>query len=287
MNPLAEDHQWDQVVLDAQLKEHFEPGLVSLIALDHPPPRIVPIGTGFIIQAKGANALVCTAAHNFEPGIRQIQEPRPRHHPTTPREFLPEPRLLDLGALRVRALVAKNGQLESATLNWAVVDESVDLAFFSISAERPGTAPFEHQLPLSADTPSVGAEIAVLGCTCEMLSAPPHFTMKRTLWLRRGRVTDHHERFFGCDGPCVQTTIPMLPGMSGGPVFAVPEDGAPIKPFGFVSSDPDGANNTDPKTAGASIVPLITDSVVPLESGAQEVLINMRKARINPGAQSR
>lgn len=78
----------------------------------------------------------------------------------------------------------------------------------------------------------------------------------------------------------------MLPGMSGGSVFSVPEDGAPIKPFGFVSSDPDGAD-IDPRTASASIAPLIANSAALLAGGAQEVLITMRKARVNPGAYSR
>jgi Trypsin-like peptidase domain len=282
--PLADGLHWDQAVLDTATKEHLDPALVSIVALDHPPSRIVPIGTGFIIQASGAEALVCTAAHNFEPGIRQVQQPRPRHHPTTPPEFIPEPRPLDLGALKVRALVVKKAEMQIATLNWVVVDESVDLAFFSISAELPAGSFFEKAFPLEAKAPDVGTEVAALGFRTEMTSEPPNFQLRRELILRRGRVAEHHERQFGCNGPCVETSIPMLGGMSGGPVFVIPDDGAPIRPFGFVSSSANAGDDADPRIPGSSLVPLIAQAVAPLEGGKQEVLIRMREARFTNAA---
>jgi hypothetical protein len=48
------------------------------------------IGTAFIVDANRNHALAVSAAHTFE-GIRNIVNPNPLRHSSTPAEFLPPP----------------------------------------------------------------------------------------------------------------------------------------------------------------------------------------------------
>lgn len=282
---MTEDFHWNEAELG-----HNDPlnrGLVSLVAFDrdHSP---YPIGTGFIIAAFGAEAVACTAAHNLRT-IQRIQDPYPRHHPTALREFLPAGKPLNVDRDAVRALHF-DGQPEMAVLGWAVSDETSDLAFFSLRAQdTSNTKVFQWELQLTSTIPAVREEIAILGYRHMAASEAPdaestlrRLNMQRELVLRRGRVAEYHaDGHRLCHGPCIETTVPVFPGMSGAPVMPLGSAGAAMTPFGLVCSDPDHENTDkwDRSKPGSSIVSLIMPRVeLDAASGQRKTILLLHNA---------
>lgn len=287
---MVDNFFWNQAVLHPGHSLHD--GLVSLIAFDnlHSP---VPVGSGFIIGAFGAEAVACSAAHIFEE-IHSLQNPNPRHHSTTLREFMPAAEPLDVDPTAVRALVCFNTSgeagAEMALLDWVIVDRTSDLAVFSLKAQdSQSTSVFAKEFELTADVPEVGEQIAILGyCRMSVDEVQEgdlwEFQVGRELVLRTGRVTHvHPEGHWPCRGPCLATSVPVLPGMSGSPVMRYQSNvapGTPMKPFGFVCSDlqtnddPDKMNRS---LSGESIVPLIMPRLE-ISGGQRHTIITLAKA---------
>jgi hypothetical protein len=84
------------------------------------------------------------------------------------------------------------------------------------------------------------------------------FTISRRIVLRRGYVRQVHEQgHILCRGPCVETTIPVLAGMSGGPAFLDKED-EQMKVFGLISTDDKASASLVDKTVpGSAILALL------------------------------
>jgi hypothetical protein len=57
------------------------------IAAENASGKTFVLATGFIIRANGRQAYLVTAAHVVRE-IRKMERPNPRHHPSTPAEFI-------------------------------------------------------------------------------------------------------------------------------------------------------------------------------------------------------
>lgn len=279
---------WDEAILTPEQRLHYHHVLVTLIAFDQARSSRA-IGTGFVIEPRGETAIGCTAAHNFA-GIRTHQNPRSAHHPSTPREFLTF-RPVDLAGDAVRALAfGLDGSPEMATIDWAVFDETVDIAFFSMTAQdsRGGADFFQKNFALTDAIPAIGDEVCVFGYrNAQAISRPGEteeflrLDIRRDLVLRRGRIVEHHDRHVLSKGPCVETSIPVFPGMSGGPVFALPQGKTPgPQVFGVISSDLESDDKMDRSQSGSSIVPLLAPKVTTLPNGEWKAVITLPNARI-------
>jgi len=278
---------WNQAELEP--RHEFNDGLISILAFDDQ-RRPRPIGTAFIIAAFPDGAIGCTAAHNFN-GIRQVQTPRQRHHPSTLEEFLPRASQIDLDRKRVRAVYVYGNNIEMATIGWAVWDESSDVAYFSLlPQDQAALNTFKSRLELESKEPQISAEVVALGykdmsVDNEVRGGTGHesFRFGRQLIMRCGRISGvHMEGHRLCGGPCVETTIPVFPGMSGGPIILAGNQEGPVRPFGVISSDPfdEASNKMDRSIAGSSIVPLIGAQVTVSEDGKSTSLLQLSNAII-------
>ena len=259
---LFEGQEWNEAEIEDRTM--FNMGIISLMAFDpDQSPRL--IGTGFVIQANGSSAIAITAAHNFD-GVRKVLQPHERHHPTTPREFLGELKSLEIDQTRVRAVCFDGSGVDVSLISWAVWDKRADIAVFAVAHQNNDANFFKGRFLLSDSAPVIGDEVPLIGFadmeTSEGLhdgSRPQEFTVKRRLVLRCGRVTDVHPRgHILCKGPCIETSIPVFPGMSGGPAARLGREGA-ILPFGVISSDfsADREDKNLKNTPGSSIVALL------------------------------
>jgi hypothetical protein len=266
---LRSNFEWDQADLgdDFQQLNH---GLVTLLAWN-PDRSPRPIGTAFIVGAFGEYAIAVTAAHNFS-GIKDAQQPRKRHHPTALPEFIGDFQEIDLHRTRVRAVAFDLKGVEVARILWMVQNNKTDVALCCLVPQESGTTFFEGRFALTDRPVFIGDEVCALGFA-EMavtLERRPSrgeetFTMQSQPLLRLGRVTAlHPEGHLLCRGPCVETSIPVFSGMSGGPVFHLPSLGGPMLPFGLISSDLelDGVQKNNRGVRGASIVALLGTQLV-------------------------
>lgn len=255
---------WNQPELGTGTQ--FERGLLSLFTVEgNGKPR--PIGTAFLISADGGTGVACTAAHNFS-GIAQLQQPPLTHHSSALREFLPEGKPLNLAASAVRAMLTEIDRVEMAQLTWAVWDERNDIAVFGLRPQiETDMDCFKSAYEVTDTVPHVGELIAISGFStidvdAEFIEPKPHaiFRLIRTHILRIGRVKAiFPEGHLLCRGPCIETSIPVFPGMSGAPAMRFGSAGEPMVPFGVVSSDADqiGIDKNDRTAEGTSIVALL------------------------------
>lgn len=277
---------WNQAELGS-----FHPlnnGIVMLISFT-PQRSPRPIGTAFIIGAYGNNAIAITAAHNFQ-GVQDVQIPEKIHHPTALPEFLGKTQVLDLDRKKVRAICSEGGNIEVSVIGWAFFDKKSDIAIFSIIPQRNETACtyFKSAFILDDACPKIGDEVAVLGFANMKVPLEERdkkgyeqFQISRQLILRCGKVTNIHlEGHILCRGPCIETSIPVFSGMSGGPVMVLGKGGEPIKPFGLVSSDPDDDESTknDRSVSGSSIAALLQPKVKFDAEGQRKVILQLNSA---------
>lgn len=276
---------WNQATLGGC--DQLNTSLVTLLAFS-PNRSAKPIGTAFIIGAYGHCAVAMTAAHNFK-GIHDAQVPVKRHHPSALPEFLPNSRPLDLDPRMVRAICFERGEIDVSTIGWAVYDPSTDIAVFSIHQQDVSAKPFFSGAYLLDDhIPEIGQEVAVLGYA---RLAVPHedgdsagnqeFALQRQLILRCGTVTAiHPEGHLLCRGPCIETSIPVFPGMSGGPVMKFGAAGHQMMPFALVSSDPqaDDLTRNDRSVPGSSIMALIKPTLRFDAEGLRRVALELSAA---------
>jgi hypothetical protein len=236
----------------------FHDFMVLLITLDEGRPT--PIGSGFVISTYDDHAVCITAAHNFWEGVRRAQNPHPIASSSMP-DFL----RLDNIALerkKIRAIYQNGDQIEVCILGFAVWDKSTDLAIFTIARQSPGPRLFDCFAKLVEVVPAKGDLIGVLGYSELSVENVPssdgvRSKMTRRLLLRVGTVTAvHNDGHSLTRGPCVETSIPIYGGMSGGPAFLLPPPGGEIVPFGVLTSDPDDPADLklDRSRSGSSIV---------------------------------
>lgn len=280
--------EWNQAEL-----ENLSPlnnGLISIIAFTSD-RRPMLIGTAFVIGAYGSSAIAVTAAHNFQE-ILDTQNPHKRHHPTALPEFLPKAEPINLDKKLVRACCMDEGRIEMCVFGWAAWDKKADIAIFSLLTQnRENMSFFKSNFVLEDAVPKVGEEVALIGyADMAVLNeerdgiAYEKFTMKRQLMLRRGLVTHFFpDGHLLCRGPCVETSIPVFSGMSGGLVSRLGIDGEAIKPFGVISSDPydDQARKYDRSIRGASIIALLGTTFVLNAEGQKQAMLKLNEVTVS------
>ncbi|AYR23559.1 S1 family peptidase [Herbaspirillum rubrisubalbicans] len=262
---------WNQ----AEMDRTFNRGLVTLVAFDDQ-EKAYGIGTGFVVSHDDTKAVCITAAHVITE-IRNIQAPPLRHARSALQEFLPPPRAIDLSRQKVRAISIDGERVEALAVENAIVDEARDIAIITVALQNDESASFfDGEFEVDDSIPQNGALICILSygdlATDNPVSEDEscrRFVLKQRPILRVGTVVEHYPNGHRlCNGPCIETTIPVYSGMSGGPVFAFAMDG-PIRPIGLVCSDPDldGPDKENRTKSGSSIVALLPCSIEINEAG--------------------
>jgi hypothetical protein len=276
--------EWNEAVLQEPDRVGLDEGLVSILAFG-PDRSPKPIGTAFIAGSYGSHAVAVSAAHNFHIAVRSIQNPNPRHHPTALTEFLPNAEVVDLDGKKLRALYRAGNRCELCIISSLIWDQTSDVAIITLHAQdSQDNTLFQTFLKLDDVHPRVGDSVGVLGYAA-MATLNEYrdgdfetATLQRRLVLRAGRVSAiYPEGHLLCRGPCVETTIPVFPGMSGGPACLAPKLGASIVPFGFISSDPDepAAAKNDRSRAGSSIISLLPSEMLNETEEKRDVIFRL------------
>lgn len=170
-----------------------------------------------------------------------------------------------------------------------IIDELRDTAVFRVALQNDDVpAFFSAQFEADDKVPAAGDLICVLSygglSTYDFEtngSMEQQFKMARRPVLRVGSVIASYPNGHRlCRGPCIETTVPVYSGMSGGPVFSFGNLGAPIRPFGLVCSDPDpdGPVKQDRSRAGSSIISVLPCQVMINEHGQRKVQFEFMNA---------
>lgn len=117
--------------------------------------------------------------------------------------------------------------------------------------------------------------------------------IKRRLVVRVGRIEsvcpegDHMIK-----APCVQTSIPVFPGMSGGAVTRWNAPKTPIQPFGLISHSPSADTYYDRSVSGSSTGAILTTKVETIAEGRRQFRIPMKntgigRSDLHPGRRTR
>jgi hypothetical protein len=277
---LPKNLEWDQPIIeDDAHRDRLLSGLVIFAAVENGLVR--PIGTGFIVNTFGNCADVITAAHNLD-AIHGMQAPASRSHRSALPEFLASPKPLNIERDKVRAICFQDGAVEFAIVEFFFCDETADIAIVRVRTQEPGSDFFKRYFLLAASVPEADKTIAVLGLFDFDVAIQRdgdkdlHLTLEHRVVIRTGRIKEYYpDGHLLCRGPCVETSIPVFGGMSGGPVMLF-EPGKSIMPFGLVSSDPeDETDKNDRSQSGRLIVALLPIKVTKLDSGQQEVELNL------------
>jgi len=246
-----------------------------------------PVGSGFIVVAKDHRAIFITAAHVLT-YVRDLQAGPRRHHASALPEFLPPPRAIDLDRRSLRVVSINNERVEVAVVEGLAFEINLDFALLQIAVQdldRRGDPHFDKEFLADDYAPSVGDEVVVWGfsgmnATSEEVanSLDKRIDLRMVRTLRKGRVIARYPNGHRlCKGPCVETTIPVFPGMSGSPVFHAGSDGEPMRAFGLVCCDPfeieqDRYDTTQP---GSSIVALLPCEVETQADGKRMVRFSL------------
>lgn len=251
---------------EAEADPSFNRGMLTLIAFND---EGVPfaLGTAFVVSCDDRFAVCVTAAHVFTE-VRRIQSPPQRFVPSALSEFLPPPRAIDLSEQKIRAIAIEGDRIEALIVDAAIIDEVRDTAVFRVALQNEDTpAFFSKEFEADDKVPAAGDLVCVLSygelSTFDFETdgaMQRQFSLGRRPVLRVGRVIASYPNGHRlCRGPCIETTVPVYSGMSGGPVFAFANPGDPMRPFGLVCSDPDpdGPVKQDRSKAGSSLISLL------------------------------
>lgn len=284
---VGDEFEWNQAELGEGIST-LNYGVISIVAWGKGRSPAL-IGSAFVIGAFGETAIALTAAHNFK-GIRDIQRPRPQHHRSALPEFLGNMEEIDLDRTLVRAICIDRKGVEIAPILWAAWDNKADIGFFALESQENGKTFFESAFRLNDKPLTVGEEVCVLGHAdmaireqAREAGGRESFTMERRLLLRRGRVTAlYPDGHLLCRGPCIETSIPVFAGMSGGPAFRIGSHGESISPFGVISSDleGDGDAKNNRQIKGASIVALLNAALVQGPQGNTHAVLKLNTAYV-------
>ncbi len=280
---------WDEAQLENG--DPLNKFLLSLLVVgDDLVPQL--IGTAFIVQSSGSRAIAISAAHCFEE-MRKILHPDLPYHSSTLPEFRPIPKEIDLK--RVKALYVFGERSGFCAIELAVWDSSKDLAVLTVIAPQEAPDLFEAFLWLDDGVPAVGDEVTMIGFG-EMKTIPDgcrqdHGIIQRRLILRIGRVEEVYlQGYYMLKAPCVQTSIAVFPGMSGGVVaLGWPRRDARIQPFAFIShsmatDDPQAAY--DRSKSGQSFAAILSMERTVLGSEKQRVGLAISDAGVGRTAET-
>lgn len=247
-------------------------GLVSLLVIkDNLLPEL--IGSAFLITAEGNRAVAVTAAHCFEE-IKKTLHPNSMHHTSALPEFLPGPKELNLK--QVKALYEDNDKVFACSIEQAFWDPTTDLAVFTLLAPIEAPDLFHTFGWIDDQIPIVGEQVAAIGyADMKVNHHHPNSqsgTMKRRPVLRIGIVEAvHPKEYYMLKAPCIEMTIPVFSGMSGGPVARFGANGTQFQPFGFVSHSPDPQPLYDRSQSGHSMCAILQATKTSLGEKKQEI----------------
>jgi hypothetical protein len=274
-----QQHYWQQADL-SNTTHPFDNVLGSIIAWDEKRNATL-VGTAFLVDIHEGKAIAITAAHNFS-GIQQAQRPFRTHHASTLPEFLGNMDKVDLDKKKVRVICSRNGSIEVAIVTLAGWDKSQDIGFMLLEPQVNKDF-FSSTISLRATPPQIGEEVALLGYSDMGLEdqsmqgdESESLRMKRRLLLRKGTITaEYPDGHLLCRGPCVETSIPVFPGMSGGPALLLGENGKAICAFGLISSDSNGSDEEKNNFSlrGNSIVALLHAETKQTNNGKEVVAV--------------
>jgi hypothetical protein len=250
-------------------------------------------GTGFIIAGAPKFAVALTAKHVLAEGVLRQQRPESASaHEFSPRHLrMPD---LDLKKLNV-IWRGKDAPLALTALHGQYCDE-LDLAACVLIPLEGETSKFEPvDVPLDLRVPSVGDNIIIvafdgLDAVETEPGAEPDYHIGQRLMLRlpvgvrKGTVTGVRvEGLRHYHWPCITTSIPAEPGMSGGFAF-LPRVGEPIAALGVVCADNSTEESRkDLRIAGESIVALSWPALnleVPTSNAAGAELLTLHEMMV-------
>jgi hypothetical protein len=255
--------------MDDEAANAMNSGLVSIIAFGRE-LRPTCIGTGFIVETVENYAIVFFAAHSFYEGAVRSQGMEPRHHHPALPEFLSNYEAVSVDRKRPRALYLKDGRPEMCIITRMLWDKTRDFAIFRLvpQDEKPSRL-FYDRFDLAKKVDIQVGDIVGLAGYCNMDASAYHYNsrtvkvkIRRRPIVRLGKVKNIYPKgVMLCKRPCMETSIPVFGGMSGGPAFVVHETirgPAPVL-FGLISSDPDESDElkNDRNHVGSSIVSLL------------------------------
>jgi hypothetical protein len=267
--------EWNEGAVDRRI----ENGIFSIVAKDRA-EKMQPVGTGFFVSSGAHVALAISAAHVFS-YIRDLQQPvRPAPHPSLPPDFAPISKPLELEIRDLTILYTLKETQEFGKIKGLAFDEKTDVAIMQIvnqySSDEKTDASFGAEFLLDDRLPLVG-ELVCIFSYLDLSSSSERadeFQVTRRPVIRVGRVTNVFPDGHGLTrGPCVETTIPVYFGMSGGPAMHYDETGSKMRVFGFVTSDldEDSPRKQDRSIAGRSIISKIPCESIDVYTNQQQV----------------
>lgn len=262
---------------------NFRKGLLTIIAHDLE-NRPHAIGTGFVIDVNGTQAIAVTAAHVFNE-VRRLQTPPSRHSQSALSEFLPPPKAIDIDRKLLRVVCVEEGVVESTIIEWLCFDEDSDIAIFSIALQnRTKRSFFISKFDLDNSIPSIGDLVCILSYGNLDLNSFKQennekwsYKLSQRPILRIGTVLNYHPNGTRlCRGACIETSIPVYSGMSGGLVCRYGSVGTAIRAIGLVCSDPDPdtENKENRNIEGRSIIALLPCQIKE-EDGKEKVRLKI------------
>lgn len=276
MHVLPQGFEWDQAVWD---KKNCR-GLITVLGFtsENKPQAL---GTGFIVDVTGEHAIAVTAAHVLKE-VLKLQSGAPRHNRTALPVFLPAQPPMKIDTRSIGAVCRIGDGFDIMEVEGVVFDESSDLGILVLGRGSSGQLP-DDKFQLDECLPPVGSMVSVLSygdlSTNSNSEHPDSFSLNFSPVLRVGKVLENHPNGTRlCKGPCITTSIPVYSGMSGGPVFQLDEDGAPMRAFGIVCSDleeSDGPIKQDRSFIGSSVVALLAPHIEYLDEGGMTTRLSL------------
>jgi len=269
---IPNEWQWNEAEIESG--HPLNASLVALMVIGH---DLVPvlIGTAFLVTA-GYKGTAISAAHCFE-HIERLLQPYEQHHATTPREFLPPPKEVDLK--QVKAIYIKDQKVYICPIEIAIWDSGTDLAVLTILAPTDEPKLFQDFFWIDDGVPRVGDVVAMIGFgemkVDSSLDNPQMGRMERRLVLRIGYVEEiFGEATYLLKSPSIQTSIAVYSGMSGG-LVAKYTPSAKIAPFAFISHAPEPQPLLDRSASGHSVGSILKATLTQIGNEKQLVEIQV------------
>ncbi len=280
-------HGWKWNEAEKDGTDEINNYLVSLVNFDK---YFVPklIGTAFIVAAYGNHAIAVSAAHNFWLGFKGAQKRFPAHNLSAIPDFIPGYEEIAVDRHAVRAIYQVGTRIEACVIGFVAWDKLTDLAVLTLSAQDPkDQTVFKHFCRLGQVSPKIGDLVGLIGYgDMDTLSSETDgmgyasATMSRRVVLRAGTVQRlHPDGHSLVRGSCIETSIPVYSGMSGGPAFLIPEKGQEMIMFGLISNDPDVPDELkrDRSLAGSSIIAMLPIDVTNDTESTRNVQFHFEK----------
>lgn len=266
------DPLWNEANLTEEQKNKLNKALILIVAWE-PNGSMKPIGTGFIVSFENNTAVVFTAAHNLHEGAIEAQQPKRYRASSFLREFL---KPISLDRKTIRAISFSDGKIELCVIKYAVWDKRSDFAVLIITTQGDSQFVFSNKLGITNQNIFIGEEFALLGfsnleISYESIKGQSRFAkMRFRTLLRRGKVLEYSTSGFGMTtAAAFKTSIPIFPGMSGGPVFKLPNAGETIQASGIISHSPEDEQtykNNFSKSGNSIIAALPISKYIPTGS---------------------